>query len=150
MNGTLNKIILIGHLGDDIKIHYFEKGNCIARCPVATHEVHINKATGERITTTEWHQVVFKNRAAEVCEKHLSKGDRIYIEGRLKSRQWQSSDGQMRHTTEVIVSEFTFLNVKKSKSGQEQQRSDGFDEEDDDFDIPRTNESENEENDYPF
>ena len=92
MNGTLNKVMLIGHLGDDIKMHYFEGGNCIGRFPLATNEVYINKSTNEKITSTEWHNLVVRNKAAEICEKYLTKGDKIFVEGRIKSRQWQAED----------------------------------------------------------
>lgn len=113
MNGTLNKVMLIGHLGDDVKIHYFEGGNCIGRFPLATNEIYINKQTNEKITSTEWHNLVVRNKAAEICEKYLSKGDKIYVEGRIKSRQWQGEDGSTKYTTEIQVTEFTFLTTKK-------------------------------------
>jgi single-strand DNA-binding protein len=113
MNGTLNKVMLIGHLGEDIKMHYFDGGNCIGRFPLATNEVYINKSTNERITSTEWHNVVVRNKAAEICEKFLSKGDKIYVEGRIKSRQWQTEEGITKYTTEIQVTEFTFLTTKK-------------------------------------
>lgn len=123
MNGTLNKVMLIGHLGDDVKLHYFEGGNCIGRFPLATNEVYINKQTNERITSTEWHNLVLRNKAAEICEKYLSKGDKIYVEGRIKSRQWQGEDGATKYTTEIQVTEFTFLTTKKeydpAKAGQQ-------------------------------
>jgi single-strand DNA-binding protein len=121
MNGTLNKVMLIGHLGDDVKIHYFEGGNCIGRFPLATNEVYINKQTNEKITSTEWHNLVVRNKAAEICEKYLTKGDKIYIEGRIKSRQWQGEDGQTKYTTEIQVTEFTFLTVKKDTDNQNKQ-----------------------------
>lgn len=113
MNGTLNKVMLIGHLGDDVKLHYFEGGNCIGRFPLATNEVYINKQTNEKINSTEWHNLVVRNKAAEICEKYLSKGDKIYVEGRIKSRQWQGEDGVTKYTTEIQVTEFTFLTTKK-------------------------------------
>lgn len=113
MNGTLNKVMLIGHLGDDVKMHYFDGGNCIGRFQLATNEVYINKTTAEKITSTEWHNLVVRNKAAEICEKYLSKGDKIYIEGRIKSRQWQAEDGTTKYTTEIQVTEFTFLTTKK-------------------------------------
>jgi single-strand DNA-binding protein len=113
MNGTLNKVMLIGHLGDEVKMHYFDGGNCIGRFQLATNEVYINKTTNEKITSTEWHTLVVRNKAAELCEKYLSKGDKIYVEGRLKSRQWQAEDGSTKYTTEIQVTEFTFLSVKK-------------------------------------
>ncbi len=113
MNGTLNKVMLIGHLGDDVKMHYFDGGNCIGRFQLATNEVYINKTTNEKITSTEWHNLVVRNKAAEICEKYLSKGDKIYVEGRIKSRQWQAEDGTTKYTTEIQVTEFTFLTTKK-------------------------------------
>lgn len=113
MNGTLNKVTLIGHLGDNVKIHYFENGNCIGRFPLATNEVYINKTTSEKITSTEWHNIVVRNKQAEICDKYLSKGDRIYIEGRIRTRHWQGEDGIQRQTVEIMVTEFMFLDIKK-------------------------------------
>ncbi len=113
MSGTLNKVMLIGHLGDEVKMHYFEGGGSIGRFPIATNETYTSKQTGERVTNTEWHNIVVRNKAAEICEKYLSKGDKIYVEGRLKNRQWQGEDGNTRYTTEVHVQDFTFLSTKK-------------------------------------
>lgn len=120
MNGTLNKVMLIGHLGDDVKMHYFDGGNCIGRFQLATNDVYINKTTNEKITSTEWHNLVVRNKAAELCEKYLSKGDKIYVEGRLKSRQWQAEDGSTKYTTEIQVTEFTFLSTKKDNENNKQ------------------------------
>ncbi len=115
MAGSLNKAMLIGHLGDNIKMHYFDEGNCLGRFPVATNETFTNKQTSERITTTEWHNVVVRNKLAELCEKYLSKGDRVYVEGRIKTRQWEQ-DGIKRYSTEIHASEMTFLTTKKDLS----------------------------------
>lgn len=112
MSGTLNKVMLIGHLGDDVKTTYFEGGGCIGRFPLATNETYTNRQTGERVSNTEWHNVVVRNKAAEICEKYLSKGDKVYVEGRLKTRQWQGEDGNTRYTTEIQVTDFTFLSNK--------------------------------------
>lgn len=112
MAGTVNKVILIGHTGDEVKMKYFEGGNCIGRFPLATNEEYMNRNTGERISNTEWHNCVVRNKAAEVCEKYLKKGDKVYIEGRIKNRQWTGEDGQQRYTTEIQVQEFTFLSPK--------------------------------------
>jgi single-strand DNA-binding protein len=117
MSGTLNKVMLIGHLGDGVKTHYFDGGGCIGRFPLATNETYTNKTTGEKVTNTEWHNVVVRNKAAEICEKYLSKGDKVYIEGRLKTRKWQGEDGNDRYTTEINVDEFTFLSTKNTSSG---------------------------------
>jgi single-strand DNA-binding protein len=126
MNGTVNKVILIGHLGDEVKMHYFDGGNCIGRFPLATNEVYINKSTGEKITSTEWHNIVVRNKAAEICEKYLSKGDKIYIEGRIKSRQWQTDDGTTKYTTEIQVTEFTFLTTKKETDSSVKQENKNY------------------------
>ncbi len=123
MSGTLNKVMLIGHLGDAVKMHYFEGGNCIGRFPIATNESYTNKQTGERVTNTDWHNIVVRNKAAEICEKYLSKGDKVYVEGRLKNRQWQGEDGNTRYTTEVHVQEFTFLSTKKESMANSQASS---------------------------
>lgn len=123
MNATLNKVMLIGHLGDDVKMHYFNQDSCIGRFSLATNEIYINKETGEKITSTEWHTIVVKNKAAEICEKYLSKGDKIYVEGRIKSRQWQSEDGVLRHTTEIQAVDFTFLTTKKEILSSKQNAS---------------------------
>ena len=116
MSGTLNKVMLIGHLGDDIKMHYFDGGGSIGRFPLATNESYVNKNTGEKVSNTEWHNLVVRNKAAEICEKYLSKGDRIYIEGRIKTRKWTGEDGADRYSTEINVNEFTFLTTKKDVS----------------------------------
>ncbi len=114
MAGTINKVILIGHLGDEVKMHYFDGGNSIGRFPIATNESYTNRQTGEKVTTTEWHNIVVRNKLAEICEKYLSKGDKIYCEGRLKTRQWEQ-DGQKRYTTEIHVVDMTFLSTKKEQ-----------------------------------
>jgi single-strand DNA-binding protein len=113
-------VMLIGHLGEDVKMHYFDGGNCIGRFQLATNEVYINKTTNEKITSTEWHNLVVKNKAAEICEKYLSKGDKIYVEGRIKSRQWQAEDGSVKFTSEIQVTEFTFLSTKKESESNKQ------------------------------
>ena len=112
MSGTLNKVMLIGHTGDEIKMHYFEGGGSIGRFPLATNETYTNRTTGERVSNTEWHNIVMRNKAAEICEKYLKKGDKIYIEGRLKTRKWQDDQGRDRYSTEIQCTEFTFLTPK--------------------------------------
>ena len=112
MSGTLNKVMLIGHLGDEVKMHYFEGGGCVGRFPLATNETYTSKQTNERVTNTEWHNIVVRNKAAEICEKYLSKGDKVYIEGRLKTRKWQDESGVERYSTEIQCTDFTFLTNK--------------------------------------
>lgn|GEM_PF-124000 len=118
MSGTLNKVMLIGHLGDEVKLHYFESGNCVGRFPLATNETYTNKKTNERVTNTEWHNIVVYDKGAEICEKYLSKGDMVYIEGRIKSRKWTDDKGTERYSTEIQCSEFNFLKTKKDKQHQ--------------------------------
>ena len=113
MAGTINKVILIGNLGDEVKMHYFDDQNCVGRFPIATSESYTNKQTGEKITTTDWHNIVVRNGLAKVCEKYLGKGDKVYVEGKLKNRQWEQ-DGVKRYSTEVQVNEMTMLSTKKN------------------------------------
>ena len=68
----------------------FEDGGCIGRFPLATNENYVNKQTGEKVTNTEWHNIVIRNKAAEICNKYLKKGDKVYLEGKLKTRKWQA------------------------------------------------------------
>ena len=119
MSGSLNKVMLIGHLGDEVKIHYFDDNNWVARFPLATNESYVNKQTNERITNTDWHNIVVKNKAAEICEKYLSKGDKVYIVGRIQTRKWQDDKGLERYTTEILCSDFKFL-TNKDNSNQNQ------------------------------
>ncbi len=116
MSGSLNKVMLIGNLGDDVKLHQFEDGGCIGRFPIATNESYTNKQTGEKVDNTEWHNVIVRNKAAEICSKYLKKGDKVYVEGKLKTRKWQGEDGIQRYSTEVHVSDFNFLNNKTDSS----------------------------------
>ncbi len=114
MASTVNKAILIGYLGDNVKVHYFEGGKAIGRFPLATNETYTNKQTGEKVTNTDWHNIVVHNKLAEICEKYLSKGDKVYCEGRIKNRQWDGEDGIKRYTTEIHVADMTFLSTKKA------------------------------------
>ena len=122
MSGTLNKVMLIGHLGDEVKMHYFDDKNCVGRFPLATNETYTNKTTNERVTNTEWHNIVVRNKAAEICEKYLTKGDKVYIEGRIKTRKWTDDKGMERYSTEIQCTDFTFLT---NKSEQQQAQSSG-------------------------
>jgi|TARA_B110000914_G_scaffold201572_1_gene193910 single-strand DNA-binding protein len=124
MSGSLNKVMLIGNLGDEVKMHHFDGGGCIGRFPIATNESYTNKATGEKVSNTEWHNLVVKNKAAEVCEKYLKKGDKIYVEGKIKTRKWQSEDGIQRYSTEIHVAEFNFLSTKSDSNSDSSLKND--------------------------
>lgn len=113
MNGTLNKVMLIGNLGKDPEIHHFDEGQSVARFPIATTESYTNRQTGERVEKTEWHNIVVRNKLAEICHKYLRKGDKVYVEGKIRTREYTDRDGNRRFITEIIVSDFTFLSPKK-------------------------------------
>lgn len=113
MAGTINKVILIGYLGDAIKMNYFEGGGSIGRFSMATHTRYTNKKTGEKVANTDWHAIVVQNKLAEFCEKYLSKGDKVYVEGKLKNKQWEQN-GIKRSSAEIHAIEMTFLTTKKN------------------------------------
>ena len=112
--------MLIGNLGDKIKMHYFEGGNCLGRVSLATTETYKNKE-GEKVTSTEWHNIVFRNKQAEVVEKYTDKGSKLYVEGRIKYREYEK-DGEKKYMTEIVVNDFEFLsasnNTQQEQSGQ--------------------------------
>ncbi|MDL2268819.1 single-stranded DNA-binding protein [Desulfosarcina sp. OttesenSCG-928-G17] len=99
----INKVILVGNLGQDPEIRYTADGRPVANFSLATTDTWKDKATGERREKTEWHRVVIFGALAEVCGKYLSKGRQVYVEGRLQTRKWQGQDGQDRYTTEIVV-----------------------------------------------
>lgn len=114
MSQTLNKVILIGFVGSPIKLSYFDAHNCTGRFSLVTREFFTNKQ-GEKIPLTEWHSVVVKNQMAETFEKYLSKGDLLYLEGKLKNRQWQDNQGDTHYSTEIHITDFKFLYTQKEK-----------------------------------
>ncbi|MFA5619628.1 MAG: single-stranded DNA-binding protein [Weeksellaceae bacterium] len=126
MAGSLNKVMLIGNIGADIKIHRFDNGGIIGRLPLATSESYTAKETGERIEQTEWHNLVVRNKVAEIFEKYVKKGDKLFVEGKIKSRKWQGEDGVDRYTTEIIVENFSLL-TPKDQSGRSSENYTGGD-----------------------
>ncbi len=107
MAGSVNKVILVGNLGRDPELRSTQDGMRIANLAVATSETWRDKMSGERKERTEWHRVViFNERLAEVAEKYLKKGAKVYIEGALQSRKWTDNSGQERYTTEVVLQRF--------------------------------------------
>ncbi|MBB1073961.1 single-stranded DNA-binding protein [Rhodoferax sp. 4810] len=99
----INKVILIGHLGKDPDVRYFPSGDAVANFNLATSEAWRDRNTGELQERTEWHRVAIFGKAAEVAKQYLRKGSKVYIEGKLRTRKWQTADGQDRYTTEVVV-----------------------------------------------
>jgi single-strand DNA-binding protein len=109
MAGSINKVILIGNLGKDPEVRHLENGAAVANLPIATSETYKDRKTGEKVTQTEWHTIVLWRGLADIAEKYLHKGDKIYIEGKLRTRSWQDQDGNNRYTTEVVADNLTML-----------------------------------------
>lgn len=107
MAGSVNKVILVGNLGRDPEVRFMQDGTKVANLSVATSESWRDKQTGERREKTEWHRVVIWNQnLAEVAEKYLRKGSKVYLEGQLQTRKWQDQSGQDKYTTEVVLGRF--------------------------------------------
>ena len=119
MDGV-NRVILLGNLGNDPEVKTFDDGNKIVRIPLATNETYKNR-NGEKVSNTEWHNVIVRRQGlAEVVEKYLKKGNQIYIEGKLKTRKWQDKDGNNRYTTEVHMDNMTMMGGGPKSDGQQQ------------------------------
>ena len=97
----INKVIIVGHLGNDPEMRSMPNGEAVANISVATSEAWTDKNTGERREVTEWHRIVFYRKLAEIFGQYLKKGAQVYIEGRLRTRKWQDQNGQDRYTTEI-------------------------------------------------
>ncbi|ASI95334.1 single-stranded DNA-binding protein [Vibrio rotiferianus] len=102
----INKVILVGNLGNDPEIRYMPNGGAVANITIATSESWRDKATGEQREKTEWHRVALFGKLAEVAGEYLRKGSQVYVEGQLQTRKWQDQSGQDRYTTEVVVQGF--------------------------------------------
>ncbi len=108
----VNKVILIGNLGQDPEVRYMPNGNAVANITLATSESWKDKNTGETQEKTEWHRVVFFRRLAEVVGEYLKKGSKVYVEGRLQTRKWQDNNGQDRYTTEIVADQMQMLDSR--------------------------------------
>ncbi|MEQ8505950.1 MAG: single-stranded DNA-binding protein [Rhodospirillales bacterium] len=107
MAGSVNKVILVGNLGRDPEVRFSQAGQKIVNMSVATSETWKDRQSGERKEKTEWHRVVvFDERLADVCEKYLKKGSKVYLEGTLQTRKWTGNDGVEKYTTEVVLPRF--------------------------------------------
>lgn len=108
MSGV-NKVILIGNLGADPEVRHLQNGASVANFRIATSETYKDKTTGEKREQTEWHSIVAWRGLAEITEKYLRKGSKVYVEGKLRTRQWQDKEGTTRYTTEVQADEMNLL-----------------------------------------
>ena len=115
----VNKVILVGHLGQDPEIRVMPSGGAVANLTLATSESWRDKQTGENQERTEWHRLVLFNRQAEVAEQYLKKGAQIYVEGSLRTRKWTDKNEQERYTTEVTVNNFQMLDRKGTDLSQQ-------------------------------
>lgn len=112
----VNKVIIVGNLGNDPEIRTMPNGEAVANISVATSESWMDKNTGERREITEWHRIVFYRRTAEVVGEYLRKGSKVYVEGRLRTRKWQDQNGQDRYTTEIQGDVLQMLDSRSERS----------------------------------
>lgn len=108
----VNKVILIGNLGQDPEVRYMPNGGAVCNITVATSETWKDKNTGENQEKTEWHRVVMFRRLAEIAGEYLKKGSKVFLEGRLQTRKWQDQQGQDRYTTEIIADNMQMLDSR--------------------------------------
>jgi single-strand DNA-binding protein len=117
----INKVILVGNLGNDPETRYMPSGGAVTNISIATSETWKDKQTGQPQERTEWHRVVFFNRLAEIAGEYLRKGSKVYVEGSLRTRKWQDQSGQDRYTTEIVANEMQMLDSRGSQGGDYQQ-----------------------------
>ena len=114
---SVNKVILVGNVGKDPEIRHLENGTPVCSFPLATSESYNNKA-GERVTNTDWHNIVLWRGLAEIAAKYVKKGSQIYVEGRIKTRSYDDKDGNKRYTTEIVGDSMQMLGRKPDGEGQ--------------------------------
>ena len=112
MGNGINKAILIGNLGKDPEVRYMPNGDAVANFTIATSESWKDKNTGEKQEKTEWHRCVAFRKTAEIISKYVTKGSKIYVEGKIQTRKWQGQDGQDKYTTEIVVRDLQMLGSK--------------------------------------
>ena len=123
MSNGVNKVILIGNLGQKPEMRYTATNSAVANLSIATTESWKDRESGEMRDKTEWHKVVFFGKPAETIEKYLDKGSKIYVEGKLQTRKWQDKDGNDRWTTEIVGNEFNFLDSRPSQGDSSMDQS---------------------------
>ena len=116
----INKVIIVGNLGNDPEIRTMPTGEQVANITVATSESWTDKNSGEKKTQTEWHRIVLYRRLAEIAAQYLHKGSQVYVEGRLKTRKWQDNNGQDRYSTEIQCDNFQMLGGRNQDAAQNQ------------------------------
>ena len=126
----VNKVILVGNLGKDPEVRYLDSGVAVANFSLATTENYKNKQ-GERVSQTEWHNIVLWRGLAEVAEKYLKKGSSIYIEGRIRTRKWEDDGGKIRYNTEILGDNMTMLGGKPQAENKNEDLTSSENDEDD-------------------
>jgi len=129
----VNKVIIVGNLGQDPEVRFMPNGSAVANLTVATSETWKDKQSGEQKEKTEWHRIVIYQRLAEIAGEYLKKGSKVYLEGRLQTRKWQNQQGADQYTTEIVANEMQMLDSRGQGGGQgggfapqAQQKSGGF------------------------
>ena len=123
MSNGVNKVILIGNLGQKPEMRYTATNSAVANLSIATTESWKDKESGEMRDKTEWHKVVFFGKPAETIERYLDKGSKIYVEGKFQTRKWQDKDGNDRWTTEIVGNQFNFLDSRPSQNDSSMDQS---------------------------
>ena len=114
---SINKVILVGHLGQDPEVKFMPSGGAVTNISIATTDTWTDKNSGQKQEKTEWHRVVFFNRLAEIVGEYLRKGSQVYIEGNLRTNKWQDQSGQDRYTTEIVAREMQMLGARSGGTG---------------------------------
>ncbi|MFV8670698.1 single-stranded DNA-binding protein [Ralstonia pseudosolanacearum] len=114
---SVNKVIIVGNLGADPETRYMPSGDAVTNIRVATTDRYKDKASGEMREATEWHRIVFFGRLAEIAGEYLKKGSQVYVEGRLKTRQWEK-DGQKQYSTEIVAEQMQMLGSRQGMGGE--------------------------------
>lgn len=122
---SVNKVILVGNVGKDPETRYIDESTAITKFPMATSETYKNRA-GERVSTTEWHNIVLWRGLAQVAEKYVKKGTQIYIEGRIKTRSYDDAEGNRKYITEIVGDQMQMLGRKPDNGEGGTQGSDGY------------------------
>jgi single-strand DNA-binding protein len=147
---SVNKAILVGNVGKDPEVRYLEGGTAVANFPLATSEVYKNR-NGDKVTQTEWHNIVAWRGLAELAEKYITKGRQLYVEGRITTRSWEDKDGNKRYTTEIVANSIQLLGRRDDDSnGGQEDNSSSENTAGKKADDPELNEEPMEEDDLPF
>lgn len=121
----INKVILIGNLGQDPEVRFTPSGTAVANLSLATSDSWMDRQTGQRQERTEWHRVVMFNKLAEIAQQYLKKGSKLYVEGRLQTRKWQDQNGQDKYSTEIVANNMEMLDSRGGSDGGQYQPQQG-------------------------